>query len=273
MKALIFLSIWSFTINFLFGQDLLITGVIDGPLSGGTPKAIEFVALKDIPDLSKYGFGSANNGLGSDGEEFTFPTTALAKGTFVYVASETAQFNAFFGFNPDYTSSAASVNGDDAIELFFNGTVVDVFGDINTDGTGQNWEYLDGWAYRKSTTTTPTASFDFLKWNFSGINALDGALTNATATAKFPLKTFDIGTLSVNYYKKNIKIHPNPTTNMLFFDGLESKALVNIYSLTGQRVMHQETYRSLDVSKLISGVYLLELMHKETVTHQKLLIQ
>ena len=58
-------------------QDLVITGVVDGPLTGGTPKAIEFCALNDIPDLSAYGFGSANNGGGSDGEEFTFPAVCM----------------------------------------------------------------------------------------------------------------------------------------------------------------------------------------------------
>ena len=33
-------------------SDLLITGVIDGPLSGGVPKAIELYAATDIPNLS-----------------------------------------------------------------------------------------------------------------------------------------------------------------------------------------------------------------------------
>ena len=54
----------------------------------------------------------------------------------------------FFGTNSSFTSSAASINGDDAIELFQNGSVVDVYGDINVDGSGQIWDYLDGWAYR-----------------------------------------------------------------------------------------------------------------------------
>ena len=29
------------------------------------------------------------------------------------------------------------INGDDAVELFHNGTVIDTFGDINTDGNGE----------------------------------------------------------------------------------------------------------------------------------------
>jgi predicted extracellular nuclease len=169
---------------------LLITGVIDGPLTGGVPKAIEFYVINDIADLSTYGFGSANNGGGSDGEEFTFPAVAATAGTFIYVASETIGFTDFFGFAPDYTSSAASINGDDAIELFENGVVVDVFGDINVDGTGEPWEYMDGWAYRVDGTGPDGDTFVLANWTFSGPNALDGETTNATAATPFPIGTY-----------------------------------------------------------------------------------
>ena len=80
--------------------NLLVSGVVDGPLTGGTPKAIEFFVLDDIADLSIYGFGSANNGGGSDGEEFTFPAVAATAGQYIYVASESAQFTNFFGVRP-----------------------------------------------------------------------------------------------------------------------------------------------------------------------------
>ena len=35
-------------------SDLIITGVIDGPLSGGLPKAVEFFVINNIADLSAY---------------------------------------------------------------------------------------------------------------------------------------------------------------------------------------------------------------------------
>ncbi|AUP78203.1 fibronectin type III domain-containing protein [Flavivirga eckloniae] len=170
-------------------SDLIISGVIDGPLSGGVPKAIEFFAVNDIADLSIYGFGSANNGGGTDGQEFTFSGSASA-GDFIYVASEETGFTNFFGFAPNFTNSTAGINGDDAIELFLNGTVVDVFGDINTDGSGQPWEYLDGWAYRNDDTGADGSTFVIGNWTFSGPNALDGAMTNNTATTPFPLKAY-----------------------------------------------------------------------------------
>ncbi len=169
--------------------ELLITGVIDGPLPRGRPKAVELYAASDIPDLSVYGIGSANNGGGSDGQEFTLSGSA-SKGSYIYIATESSQFTDFFGFAPTFTHGIAmNINGNDAIELFKNGTVVDVFGDINTNGTGEPWEHLDGWTYRKSATGT-NPSFHLANWTFSGINALDGESTNASAASPFPTGTY-----------------------------------------------------------------------------------
>jgi len=58
----------------IYDVNLLITGVLDGPLTGGTPKCIELYALNDIADLSIYSFGSANNGNGGGEIEFTVPS-------------------------------------------------------------------------------------------------------------------------------------------------------------------------------------------------------
>ncbi len=179
------------TITAIKSQDLIITGVVDGTLSGGTPKLIELYVVNDITDLSSYGFGSANNGGGSDGQEVTLSGSA-SQGDFIYIATEVANFNTFFGFNPDFTAGAASINGDDAIELFLNGAVIDVFGDINTDGSGQSWDYLDGWAYRNSNTGPDGNTFVENNWSFSGINALDGASDNASSGNPFPIGTFSL---------------------------------------------------------------------------------
>ncbi|MCP4541966.1 MAG: nuclease, partial [Chloroflexi bacterium] len=189
---------------------LLITGVIDGPLSGGLPKAVEFYVLKDIADLSIYGFGAANNGGGTDGEEFTFPADSATAGDFIYVATEAAGFTSFFGFAPNYTdNNAASINGDDAIELFQNGVVVDIFGDINVDGTGKPWEYLDGWAYRVDETGPDGTTFTLANWYFSGPNALDGETSNATAATPFPLGTYTSGTGYTPIYDIQYTVDPS----------------------------------------------------------------
>lgn len=174
---------------------LLLTGVYDGPLSGGTPKGIELYALNDIPDLSEYGVGSANNGGGTDGVEYTFPAVSVTAGAFLYLTNAGVEFEAFFGFAADFvddaSNSSVSVNGDDAIELFRNGEVVDVFGEIDVDGTGQPWEYLDGWVYRVNGTGPDGSTFMPGNWIYGGLDALEGGMTNSTATTPFPLEAYD----------------------------------------------------------------------------------
>jgi subtilisin-like proprotein convertase family protein len=169
---------------------LIISAVYDGPLTGGTPKGVELFVLEDINDLSQFGLGSANNGGGSDGEEFTFPAVAATAGTYIYVSNEATEFTNYFGFAPDYTDGSMSINGDDAIELFYAGTAVDVFGDINVDGTGQPWEYADGWAYRNTGQFSNGGTFNAANWTFSGVNAIALCTDNATCASVIPVGTF-----------------------------------------------------------------------------------
>ena len=82
-----------------------------------------------------------------------------------------------------------SINGDDAIELFENGIVIDTFGDIDMDGTGTPWDYLDGWVKRISMTGPDGAIFSIASWTFSGINMLEGD-TNAATLSPFPIGGF-----------------------------------------------------------------------------------
>ncbi|MEY3000633.1 MAG: hypothetical protein RL648_847, partial [Verrucomicrobiota bacterium] len=97
-------------------------------------------------------------------------------------------FQAVFGFAPTFTNGVASINGDDSVELFFNDTVIDTFGDTSKDGTGEAWEYLDSWAYRVDGTTANTA-FNLSDWTFGGVGALD-TLTAAQQGAAVPFGTY-----------------------------------------------------------------------------------
>ncbi len=170
-----------------FSQDLIISGVYDGPLSGGTPKGVELYVKADIADLSAYGLGSANNGGGTDGQEYTFPSDAVSAGTYIYVSSESTQFQNYFGFSTTYTNGSMSINGDDALELFYNSSVIDTYGEIDVDGNGDPWEYLDGWAYRVN-NTGPDASWVQNNWTYSGANAVDGCTTNNGCSSTMPSK-------------------------------------------------------------------------------------
>lgn len=213
-------------------SDLMIIGAVDGDLSGGLPKAIQLLALNDIADLSVYGLGSANNGGGGGTVEFTFPSDAVAAGTVLHVALEVPEFTGFFGFAPEYTGGVASINGNDAVELFLNGAVVDVFGDVNVDGAGQVWEYTNGWASRDAANGVNPV-FDPAEWTFSGPDALDGASDNGSAATPFPVPG-DTGSspdIAINEFRISSSGSADDTSNFveLFTDpgtALDGKTLV-----------------------------------------------
>ncbi len=167
---------------------LIITAVFDGPL-GGNPKVVELYAIEPIADLSAFGLGSATNGGGSDGVELTFPQHAVTAGTYLYVTSNLSAFQSYFGFAADHTSSAVNVNGDDGIELFWNGELVDAFGDPTHNGTALTWNYTDGWATRRA-GTSPTPDFDLADWTLSGLDATDGCINDATCRSRAPFGTY-----------------------------------------------------------------------------------
>ena len=261
-------------------NSLVITGVFDAPLTGGTPKGIELYVINDIDDLSSFGVGSANNGGGTDGQEFTFPADAVSAGTFIYVASEVDQFTAFFGFAPTYNAgSVMSINGDDAIELFENGSVSDTFGDINTDGNGEAWEYLDGWAYRNDDTGPEGATFTSTNWTYSGANALDGESDNASATTPFPTGTYSNTTASTsNNTITGFNAYPNPVKgNSLTVTTSSTEAkTVNIFNVLGRKVFSQRfssMNKTMDISGISSGVYIMKVSEGNNIATKKLIIE
>ena len=171
--------------------NLIITGIYDGPLSGGLPKGIELYTINNIADLSTYKLGLAANG-GAISTTYTFPSVSKSTGDYIYVATEAIEFANWFGMAPTYTSGVANINGDDVIELFLNNTVIDVYGVLGEDGTGMVWEYMDGWAYSMDNrSANPT--FNSSQWTYSGPNVWDNdaSNTNATSSPPFPVGTFN----------------------------------------------------------------------------------
>ncbi len=157
------------------GDGLVITGIIDGPRSGGQPKAVELRATADVTDLSRFALRLASNGspwsatLGLAG--------SATKGQFLYAAAEATAFADYFGFAPDFTSATVlNLNGNDAVGLFLDGGMVDVYGNPAEVASSSDfravWTYQDGYAVRK-VARGPRADFDPGEWTFSGNDLLD----------------------------------------------------------------------------------------------------
>jgi hypothetical protein len=262
-------------------NSLVITGAYDGPLTGGTPKGIELYVLQDISDLSLYGVSSITNGAGTSAGnvEYNFPADAVTAGTYIYLATESTQFTTFFGIAPTYTNGVVSINGDDSIELYESGQIIDTFGDVDTDGSGEAWDYLDGWAYRNSNTGPEGTTFTPSNWTYSGVNALDGEEDNATAVTPFPIGTYSNTTASTNDNSiAGFSAYPNPVkgNNLTVTTSSRDLKTVNIYNVLGKKVFSQRfssMNKTMNVSEIASGVYIMKVSEGNNIATIKLIIE
>ena len=160
-------------------KSLRIQAVLDLDISGNSGKAIELRAVSTVANLADFAVGVANNGGGTDGGEIdTLPQISLAAGDTFWLLRDPAALARYFGASTvfgtgvdgiDFTvHDRVSLNGDDAVELFFFGQLVDVFGDVDLDGTGSAWEYKDSWVYRAETAAGPSAVFARNEWIIPG---------------------------------------------------------------------------------------------------------
>ncbi len=87
----------------------------------------------------------------------------LYDGGCIYIAASASDFEAAYGFAPDFVAGSSGVagsNGDDQIALYnAAGVIADFFGVIGEDGSNTCHEFEDGYALR--TTTAPDGEF----WN------------------------------------------------------------------------------------------------------------
>jgi hypothetical protein len=151
-------------------------------------KAIELWTGADIDDMAYYALGVANGGSGTDGKEFESFSGSLDAGTHIWVAQSHQKFTQFFGHAPTYVWTDLDISGDDAVELFLQDTVADVYGRVDMGAPGQGWHYTSGWAYRKPGTGPDGSAFQLSSWMVEK-NALMNA-PNSACGERFPIGNF-----------------------------------------------------------------------------------
>ena len=67
-------------------------------------------------------------------------------------------------------------NGDDPLTLSMNGTVVETYGELGVDGSGEAWEYTDTWAYKVDGA-----------WTYGAVNCTDGSYYMWDSGCVYPL--------------------------------------------------------------------------------------
>ena len=93
-------------------------------------------------------------------------------------------------------------NGDDPITLSMNGTVLETYGELGVDGTGEAWEYTDTWAYKVEGA-----------WTHGVVNCTDGSYFTWDSGCTYPLavdqQATDASTDLVTAFSEDMNVVPS----------------------------------------------------------------
>lgn len=261
--------------------ELELVGVIDFtvPSGGNDGKAVHVVATADIPDLSVYGIGSAANGQGTDGQEYTFDAISVSAGDHILVARTPSAMESYFttdGYNLfDHVlvaNSQINSNGNDAVELFKNGSVVETFGEIVFEGGSGNfsmdWAFQDSWAYKNILGSVWPDG-----WIYGGQQCTDGSTTTFDSTCVYP---FVAALSNGEFTSDELAIFPNPVNNGFVNIKTQINGVLNVklYDIMGRCVLSKQiNSETLDVRAIGSGVYLLQVSVADRSSTTKLIIR
>ncbi|WP_428388620.1 lamin tail domain-containing protein [Mucisphaera sp.] len=160
---------------------LIISEVVDGTRGGGNPKFVEITntGSTDITFASGGIINQSNANTDLDIDVDLTGVTIFAGQSFVIQSSSNGGQGVFedtYGFAADLYTPAFFSNGDDRYILNLDGVIVDIHGQIDTDGTGEAWEYTDSYAFRLPTAISGNnGNFDISEWFHAGVNGLEDA--------------------------------------------------------------------------------------------------
>ena len=271
MKKIFSVIVLLFCSLFTFSQvnSLQLQGIIDFDLvsAGYTGKALHLKANSNISDLSNYGIGVANNGNGGDGQEYSFPSISVQAGDHILLARDTIAMATYFNscFSQfDHVlaaTNAISQNGNDAIELFKDSIVIETFGDINVDGTGLAWEYLDSWAFKDP---SGGVTFSGGNWIFGGVECTIGSLTTQSSSCPYPSCSSSNSTEDFNNF--SFSVYPNPSNQQINIESEQIFDNIKIFDATA-RELKNFTFnnKTINIENLAKGFYIIRFLSQENV--------
>ena len=72
----------------------------------------------------------------------------------------------------------------------------------------------------------------------------------------------------------NIKLYPNPIVGDYFYiDGINSDFETKIFNVLGKVVLHSVNSKTINISNLQSGIYLVELSSENSFVTKKIIVQ
>lgn len=210
----------------------------------GNNKALEIANYTNSTvQLANYTLRLGSNG-NSFGSDVSFPSGASIAAGDVYVIVNSG-LSLGCESEADYTNNTITgFNGNDAIGLFKNGTLIDIIGEEGNSSTfAQNTTLV-----RKSTITNPTTSFSLSEWDSYPQDTCDSLGQPTLSTSNFEKSTF--------------KIYPNPIKGNTLNADVKSTTSYQIYDILGKKVLSgtvTTNNKKINVSSLKKGIYILKL--------------
>ncbi|MBT8395072.1 MAG: T9SS type A sorting domain-containing protein, partial [Bacteroidia bacterium] len=231
--------------------DLFFSEYVEG---SGTNKALEIANFTGgSVALSNYTLRLATNG-NSFGSDIDFPINAEIFDQDVYVIANTGLLSACQPQQDYVNNTITGFNGNDAIGLYKNGTLIDIIG---TEGSSSDFA-KDVTLIRKPAVEFPTTTFNINEWTIEAQNDCSNLGTHN--------QTLSIQENSFN----NIHFFPNPLNGNKLYINTNETIKVEIYNVLGKRIIFSEAnpnMNSLDVSKLSNGIYLVKIGNgKQSIT-------
>jgi hypothetical protein len=180
--------------------DIIISEIVDGPLSGGTPKWVELTNTgPSAVDLSAYSLGNMNNGgttLGGGAASILSGILSPGASYVINFDNDNDPFNGVYGFDADHLMGGGYINGDDTVLLYLgaatgdgsDATLIDIYGVKGVNGDGEDWDYTDGYSYRLGTSGN-NGVWDASDWFVGGLNSLEAGCGGDDACEEVNLQT------------------------------------------------------------------------------------
>lgn len=279
LYTLLSLVILAFSAN---AQTPVLTAILDGPCTGGTPKLLEIYAngTVDFTQFTLQNQTNANTTWGANQDLSSFGTKT---NEFVYVimtnntlSIATGEFSNVTAAN-SLESGTMNLNGDDRVRIIntVSSDVIDQFGVTDVDGTATTWEWLDSYATRNS-GTQPNGTFVESDWTFAAINSLDNTGSCTGGAALSTIVTLGGYTLGVKQNAiSGLKVYPNPVVDGTLYINTTANATkeVAIYDVLGKQVIKTTTDNTVNVSNLKGGVYIVKITEEGKTATRKLVIR
>lgn len=236
----------------IYAKDLLITKYLEGTDSN---TALEITnRTGHAVNLGKYRISAQF--YNSTNANYYFPAPYELEGvvknneTFV-ILNPNSHFSCITNDEAKFVSAAPQMtfNGSNYVELRYLSSTVDALG---TRGVNNFETLADISLYRNSSVLNPTFTFNLSEWQAYPSDYCEnvGVLGAAEINGKEKTET---------------SVYPNPVENVLFVKGkqVENSRNVSIHDFSGKQILNLTTpfknRKSIDVQKLLPGVYILKL--------------